>query len=141
MPSSCSFSPITSCCKTVPKNAPWPLSKKLEIICAVALGAFAAYTNWTLFAISLAVGGCYQAIKIAFRIHQGGHDAHRPGCGQGFGEVFSQMHLLSPEVVLATSFVTWRHIAHDAPGFVPLVGFFIGMGLVHHAASTLKKEI
>ena len=75
----------------------------------------------------------YQVLKMAFKIEQKGLALQRPGCGQGFGELFSQLSLLSPEVILATSYVAWRHLMHDPQGFIPFIGFFVGMGLVHHA--------
>lgn len=123
----------------VKKNKALPFWKKLELICTVALCAFAAYANWATFAVSFAVGASYQAIKMACKIHQAGKGEQRPGCGQGFGELLAQLPLLSPEIVLATSYVAWRHLMHDPKGFVPFVGFFVGMGAANYAATYLRN--
>lgn len=116
-----------------------PFWKKLEVVCSVALCAFAAYANCALFAASFAVGSCYQSFKMACKIQQAGKGEQRPGCGQGFGELLAQLPLLSPEIVLATSYVAWRHLMHDPKGFVPFVGFFVGMGAAHHGVTYLKR--
>src|ERR1700722_7134991 len=82
-----------------------PLTKKLEIICAVSLAAFAFYHRFALFISSALIGASYQAIKIACNINQKKQETQRPACGQGFGELISQLSLLSPEIIFATSYV------------------------------------
>ncbi len=146
MAGSCCIPKPLPCCEPIKAATPvakaksLPLSKKLERIAAIALSSFALYCNWSLFAASTAVGAIYQVVKIASKVNQEGQGTQRPGCGQGFGELISQLKLLSPEVVLATSYVAWRHLMHDPQGFVPFVGFFIGMGMVHHAHAYISKR-
>lgn len=148
MPDCCAMrAPKPPCCQEPVKvehvkakqTSTTPFWKKLEVICTIALCAFAAYANWAVFALSLGVGIAYQAFKMACKVHQKGKGEQRPGCGQGFGELLAQLPLLSPEIVLATSYVAWRHLRHDPRGFVPFVGFFVGMGAAHHAVTYLKK--
>lgn len=119
------------------KELPW--LKALKLVCTVALCVFAAYFNLTAFALSALAGAAYQIIKIAFKINQEGSEAQRPGCGQGFGELIASVKLLSPEIILATAYVAWRHLAHDPQGFVPFVGFFVGMGIAYHAISYVRS--
>ncbi|MCE5315890.1 MAG: hypothetical protein LLG04_00825 [Parachlamydia sp.] len=152
MPDCCAIRPSQRPCSQEPekvkikapehakKNHAWPFWKKLEVICSVALCAFAAYANWAAFAVSFALGAGYQAVKMACKIHQAGKGEQRPGCGQGFGELLAQLPLLSPEIVLATAYVAWRHLMHDPKGFVPFVGFFVGMGAANYAATYLRDK-
>lgn len=151
MPDCCAIRTSTPPCCQVPEKAKvkapevkksnaQPLWKKLEVICAVALSAFAAYANWAIFAISFGIGAAYQVIKMACKINQAGKGEQRPGCGQGFGELLAQIPLISPEIVLATSYVAWRHLMHDPKGFVPFVGFFIGMGAAHRAVTYMREQ-
>lgn len=113
--------------------------KNLERVSAVALCIFAAYMNFTCFVASLLAGALYQVIKMAYQIKQNKLGEQRPGCGQGFGELISQLKLLSPEIVLATAYVAWRHLVHDPKGFVPFVGFFVGMGLAYRAVCYIQR--
>jgi hypothetical protein len=143
------MSPQACCCHppAIPATPPavppvvrqLSLPKALERVCAIALCAFAAYMSWTLFLGSIAVGVAYQGVKIVLKVNQKGLGDQRPGCGQGFGELISQLRLLPPEVVLATSYVAWRHLVHDPRGFAPFVGFFVGMGLAHHTYNYVQK--
>lgn len=140
----CCAKPSEPCCqpqveKSEKSKPSWDLTKKLEIIAAVALCAIAAYVNFMMFSVSMLLGVTYQVLKMALNINQKGLGVQRPGCGQGFGELISQLRLLPTEIVLATSYVAWRHLVHDPAGFVPFVGFFVGMGIAHHAVTYFRK--
>lgn len=137
----CCPRPPEPCCMPPAPPKPvssWTLAKKIEIIAAIALCAIAAYVNFLMFTTFMLLGATYQILKMALKIDQEGLGVQRPGCGQGFGELISQLRLLPTEIVLATSYVAWRHLVHDPQGFVPFVGFFVGMGLAHHSVIYLR---
>jgi hypothetical protein len=113
--------------------------KKFEMICTVALGALAASAHWNCFLGSLVLGAAYQIYKLSSRpsvIEQG---VNRPGCGQGFAELFAGVRLTACESIAVTAYVLWRHIMHDPKGFTPFIGFFVGVRIAEFSWLELQK--
>lgn len=140
-------------CGMEPAPSPW--LKRIELVCRVALGVFAAYIAPLYFAISFSIGiligAAYQiVVAIKNKTLLGAGEA-RPVCAQGFMEYLSGMKF-APEIAAVVTAVFIGDHVHHRPGFyVPFCGVFVGfwggtqltsalIGMGNRAASWIKAK-
>jgi hypothetical protein len=135
-PPSCCQKKTLSCCEP---SAPSPWLKKIDAICRIALGAFAAYIAPFFFTVSFMIGA---AVGLGYSLHH--YFQHRnplpdgenkPICAQGYMDFLSGMRFSPMVGTPATAAFIAAHMRHDPQFFVPFGGFFIGFWVGKESAS------
>jgi hypothetical protein len=120
--------PATNCCGTITQSS--QLQKTVDLICRLALGAFAALTAPISFGISLGVGLLIGSVYAITRIQQNlpmfPDGESKPVCAQGYMDFLSGMKFPPLVGTLATTAFIAAHTRHDPAFYVPFCGLFIG---------------
>lgn len=144
-PTISSIIPTASCCtsnSTPHDSVRW--HKNVDLICRIALAAFAAYIEWPLFSLSVSAGillGAGYAITRYIQ-HQPmfPNGESKPVCAQGYMDFLSGMRFPPTMSSLATTAFIAAHMRHDPQFFIPFCGLFIGFWLGRETVSKIKYE-
>jgi hypothetical protein len=123
--------PAPACCSAAAK--PSPLEAKLDTICRIALGVFAALCAPITFAITfgagLIAGAVYAFTKISQNQPMYPDGQNKPVCAQGYMEFLSGMKFPPAVATVATAAFIAAHTRHDPLFYVPFCGLFLGFWL------------
>ena len=120
--------PSSNCCGSTAKQS--SLQKTVDLICRLALGAFAAIIAPVSFGISLGLGLLFGSVYAITRIKQNlpmfPEGESKPVCAQGYMDFLSGMRFPPLVGTLATAAFIAAHTRHDPVFYVPFCGLFIG---------------
>lgn len=127
----------SGCCQPAnPQASAW--LKKVDLICRIALGVFAAVIAPAPFACSIGIGFiggmAYAITRLCQHKPLFAAGESKPVCAQGYMDYLSGMRF--PPVVgsLATASFIGAHMRHDPQFYVPFCGLFIGLWLGRQSA-------
>jgi hypothetical protein len=131
---------VRDCCNTQSILPSWV--KKVEVVCRIALGIFAAWLAPTPFAISFAIGvtfGAAYAIE-RFSRHQPmfPNGESKPVCAVGYMDFLTGMRFPPLVGSLATATFMGAHMRHDPQFYVPFCGALLGFWVGREATSAVR---
>lgn len=120
--------PSSNCCPAITQSS--QLQKTVDLICRVALGAFAVIIAPLSFAVSFGIGLLTGSVYAITRIKQSlpmfPEGESKPVCAQGYMDFLSGMKFPPLAGTLATTAFIAAHTRHDPAFYVPFCGLFIG---------------
>lgn len=126
---SASLEPL--CCPVANKPSQW--QKTVDVICRIAIGAFAALYAPLPFLVSLSIGIAGGASYAGTRLYQKKtmfpDGESKPVCAQGYMDFLSGMRFPPLIGTLATATFIAAHTRHDPLFYAPFCGLFIGFWL------------
>ena len=123
-----------SCCSSGAKAAnAFNLQARLDTVCRIALGIFAALYAPVPFSLTFGVGLMAGSIYAFTRISQNKpmypDGESKPVCAQGYMDFLSGMRFPPAVGTVATAAFIAAHTRHDPLFYAPFCGLFIGFWL------------
>lgn len=127
---SSTFSTPSCCSNTANLSNTSSLQSKLDTICRIALGIFAAAYAPVPFAVTLGIGLAAGSVYAFTRIRQKQpmypDGESKPVCAQGYMDFLSGMRFPPAVGTVATAAFIAAHTRHDPLFYAPFCGLFIG---------------
>lgn len=105
----------------------------LARVCGVAIVIFCAYKEPKLTAVWTAVGFAAEILQEnVLRSPRKQERVCGDGCS-GIGNLIAARALKPLETILGATYLFYLHLNHEMKPHLPVVGYFAGIGLYHHA--------